>query len=128
MMPINNEQWAEATSQFTTAFQELESLQEAYWASMTKEQQLDAFCCVMRRLTKGELEDKRSYRGVLYDTFGFGPEAYSAAQMAGYLELHNCIFKKEALRELLTDVLKTIEIDIDPTVLNEAMSKHGIWV
>ena len=127
-MPIDDEQWQEATRQFENAFKELETLQEAYWASLTKEQQLDAFCAVVRRLSQGELDQGRSYRGVLYDVFGFGPEAYSAAQMAGYLELHNCIYKKEKLRELLTDVLKEIEIDIDPEVLKGAMSKHGIWI
>ncbi len=127
-MPIGDQEWQEASAQLEQGFRDLEALQEKFWAGLTLEQQLDAFCCVMRRLSKGELEDKRSYRGVLYDTFGFGPEAYAAAQMAGYLELHNCIFKKDELKELLTDVLKDIEIDIDPEVLSKAMSKHGIWV
>ena len=127
-MAIGDQEWQEATAQLETAFQNLEKLQEEYWASLTKEQQLDAFCSVMRRLHRGELVEGRSYRGVLYDVFDFGPESYAAAQMAGYLELHNCIFKRGSLEEVLTDVLREIEIEIDPVVLVKAMRKHGIYI
>jgi hypothetical protein len=106
----------------------LETQQEEYWAGLTKDQQLDLFCCVVRRLVKGEIDDNRSYRGILYDTFGWGPEAYAVAQMAGYINLHNAIFKKERIHEILVDVLKDVEIDIDPEVLNQALGKHGVWV
>lgn len=64
---------------------------EDYWNSLSKEQQLLAFCAVARRIYKGELEDRGTYRYVLYDVFGFGPEAYAIAQESGYLEIHNAI-------------------------------------
>ena len=127
-MPIGDEQWQEMTAQLQAGIKAMEENQEAYWNSLTAEQQLDLFCCVVRRLVKGELDEGRSYRGVLYDTFGWGPEAYSVAQMAGFIELHNAIYKREHLREIFEDVLKEVDIDIDPEVLSEAMSKHGIWV
>lgn len=76
---------------FTKAMQDIEDESEKYWNSLTKEQQLDVFCAVSRRIMKGELEDKGSYRYVLYDVFDFGPEAYAPAQMAGYLSIHNAI-------------------------------------
>ena len=65
--------------------------QESFWSTLTKEQQLMAFCHVIRQVTKAELEDQRSYRGILYDVFGFGPEAYSYALAAGFMDLHNAI-------------------------------------
>ena len=68
---------------FTKAMQGIEDESEKYWNSLTKEQQLDVFCAVSRRIMKGELEGKGSYRYVLYDVFDFGPEAYAPAQMAG---------------------------------------------
>ena len=76
---------------FTKAMQDIEDESEKYWNSLTKEQQLDVFCAVSRRIMKGELEDKGSYRYVLYDVFDFGPEAYAPAQMAGYMSIHNAI-------------------------------------
>ena len=127
-MPIGDEQWQEMAAQLQQGIKAMEQEQEAYWNSLSKEQQLDLFCCVVRRLVKGELDEGRSYRGVLYDTFGWGPEAYGMAQTAGYLELHNAIFKKERLREIFEDVLKDIDVEIDPEVLSEVMGKHGIWV
>lgn len=76
---------------FEQAQESIELEQEAYWNSLSKEKQLMAFCCVVRRLVKGELEEHGSYRYILYDTFGFGPEAYVQAQAAGFIDLHNSI-------------------------------------
>jgi hypothetical protein len=127
-MKFGDDEWQEMTAQFERSFKDLETQQEEYWASLNKEQQLDLFCCIVRRLVKGEIEDGRSYRGILYDTFGWGPEAYAVAQMAGYINLHNAIFKKERIHEILVGVLKDVEIDIDPEVLNQVLGKHGVWV
>ncbi len=76
---------------FTESMNKLEQEQEQYWNSLSKDQQLSAFCSVVRRIYRGELQECGSYRYVLYSVFGFGPEAYAAAQMAGYLSIHNIL-------------------------------------
>ena len=76
---------------FNEAMAEIEKDSEDYWNSLSKEDQLKAFCAISRRIYKGEIEERGSYRYVLYDVFGFGPEAYAPAQLAGYLEIHNSI-------------------------------------
>jgi hypothetical protein len=86
---------------FKVVMDEMEQEQESYWSGLTPHQQLLVFCAVVRRICKGELEDGRSYRGVLYSTFGWGPEAYMPAQLAGYLELHNAIMQDNHERQLL---------------------------
>ena len=66
------------------------------WNSFSNEDQLLLFLAVVRRIYKGEYELRGSYREVLYDVFGFGPEAYMPAQMAGYLDIHNaCVLDQE---------------------------------
>ena len=65
--------------------------QDQLWDSLTPDQQLLLFCKVVRKLVQSELVDQRSYRGVLYDEFGFGMESYVQAQISGFLELHNAI-------------------------------------
>jgi len=65
-----------------------------FWNTLTKDEQLLAFCEVVNRLVQGELVDKRSYRGVLYDTFGFGLDSYVTAQISGFIDLHNAIDRK----------------------------------
>lgn len=81
----------ETSDFYTEAMKKLENEQEYYWNSLTKDEQLKAFCAVTRRLVKGELDDKGSYRWVLYDVFGFGPEAYTQGMDCGYMALHNAI-------------------------------------
>lgn len=76
---------------FIEAMNLVEKDSEDYWNSLSKEDQLRAFCAVSRRIYQGEIVDHGSYRHVLYGVFGFGPEAYASAQMARYLEIHNAI-------------------------------------
>ena len=82
----------EASKVFNETMKELEDKSEHYYNSLTKEQQLDVFCAISRRIYRGEIEEQGSYRYVLYQVFGFGPEAYAQAQLAGYLAIHNSIY------------------------------------
>lgn len=83
------------SNNITKAFEELENSfaeeRAAFFNCLTKNQQLLVFCEVVNRLVKGEIEGRRSYRGILYEIFEFGTEAYSLAQISGFLELHNSI-------------------------------------
>ena len=89
------QKWQDASDQFNEVMKLIENESEEYWNSLSKEQQLKVFCAVSRRIYKGEIEERGSYRYVLYQVFGFGPEAYAPAQMSGYLSIHNAIFDSE---------------------------------
>ena len=80
---------------------ELEEDHSKFWNSLSKDDQLKAFCSVMRLLYKAELEEHGSYRYTLYDVFGFGPESYVAAQVSGFLAIHNAIWDGERLGQLI---------------------------
>lgn len=111
---LDDEKWRELSRTFQEAIAEDERTQEEYWDSLTDEQQLDAFCCVVRRILKGDVTDQGSYRYVLYEVFGWGPEAYVPAQCAGYLTIHNLIYdgiryqEEHGASELATE-LATLE-------------------
>jgi hypothetical protein len=92
---------SEMGQRFQKVVDAMEKEQEDFWYSLTKEQQLLAFCAMSRRIVDGEIKQKGSYRYVLYNVFGFGPEAYMAAQCAGYLDIHNAIFDAEHEADLL---------------------------
>ena len=81
---------------------------EAFWDSLSKDEQLKVFCAVVRRIHKGEIEERGSYRYVLYDVFGFGSDAYMVAQDAGYLNIHNAIFTAES--ETFKDLTKDLDL------------------
>ncbi len=80
---------------------ELEEDHSKFWNSLSKDDQLKAFCSVMRLLHKAELEEHGSYRYTLYDVFGFGSESYVQAQVSGFLAIHNAIWDGERLGELI---------------------------
>lgn len=97
--------------QFNATMKEMENEQEVFWESLTKEQQLQVFCCVARRIYDGEIKQRGSYRYVLYDVFGWGPEAYVAAQDAGYLSIHNTLFDGQETKHILKSFCKKYNID-----------------
>lgn len=91
----------EISDSFNQAMSAIESDQETFWNSLSKDEQLKAFCAVVRRIHRGEIEEPGTYRYVLYNVFGFGPESYVPSQMAGYLSLHNAVFDGEHERDTL---------------------------
>lgn len=100
----------ELNETFENVYKLIEQEQDSYWNSLSKEEQLKAFCAVVRRIYQAELVDQGTYRHALYSVFGFGPESYGQAQMAGYLALHNSIMAS----------------DHDLNLLEAFCTKHGL--
>jgi hypothetical protein len=106
------------------AYDEYQNMCRSYYSSLEPEEQLMAFCAIVEKLCEGELDDARSYRGILYDTFGWGPEAYSAAQCAGFLGLHNSIYRFDDLETVFKNTLEELNITVEPDQLRDALAKH----
>lgn len=47
---------------------------------------------VVSTIFRGEAVEQGSYRYILYDLFGFGPESYGIGMMAGFLDIHNKLY------------------------------------
>ena len=114
----------ESGNAFAKAMDEYQQMANSYYSGLEPEEQLWAFCSIVEKLCKGELDEHRSYRGILYDTFGWGPEAYAAAQCAGFLGLHNSIYKFEDLEIVFKNTLKELKLEVDDEKLTEALAKH----
>lgn len=91
----------EISDAFNKAIEENKTRYNEKWKALSPDDQLDYFCAVVERIHEGDVVQKRSYRGVLYDVFGWGPEAYMAAQCAGYLDIHNMIFDSNEMQDIL---------------------------
>ena len=91
----------ELSNSFQRWEQELEEDHDKFWNGLSKDDQLKAFCSVMRRLHKAEIEEHGTYRYTLYDVFGFGHESYVEAQVSGFLAIHNAIWDGERLSKLI---------------------------
>ena len=88
---LNSPEWIEACQAYRQAVEEYNQKMQKWWENLPSEEQQWAFYNVCRRIYQGDVIDCRSYRGVLYDTFGWGPEAYAIGMEARYMELHNLL-------------------------------------
>ena len=66
---------------------------DKFWDSLSPEDRLLAFHSVCKRIFKGDIEERGSYRYVLYDVFGFTPDAYMIGMDCGYMSIHNLLFR-----------------------------------
>jgi hypothetical protein len=92
-----------ASEEITKALEEgkLESETAAnqFWDSLSYDDKCNAFHAVVSKLFEGEIRIKGSYRYVLYDVFGFGPDMYIRGMDCGYMALHNSIMTEEQFNE-----------------------------
>lgn len=116
----------EISKVFNDRMKELEDKQETYWNSLSKEQQLSVFCAISRRIYDGELEKQGSYRYILYDVFGFGPESYVQAQYAGYLSIHNSIYPDDHDKKLLLEFCKKYQIENAETKVSNFIGGNNV--
>lgn len=64
---------------------------EKFWDNLSEDDKLYAFYSVCKRIYHGDVEQRGSYRYVLYDVFDFGPESYIVGMDCNYMTLHNLL-------------------------------------
>jgi hypothetical protein len=85
----------EVSELFENARKEDEKNANDFWNSLSYDDKCKAFYAVVSRIYEGDIRLKGSYRYVLYDVFGFGPEMYTRGMDCGYMALHNSIMTDE---------------------------------
>jgi len=81
----------ELTRIYREARQEYDNEAEQFWEALSYEDKLKAFYIVSKRIHKGDVIDRGSFRYVLYNTFGFDMDSYVLGMDSGYMEIHNAI-------------------------------------
>ena len=76
-----------------------ESKLDEWWNSLSEHEREWAFYSVVKRIYRGEVVDKGTYRYVLYDIFGFGRGMYTRGIDCGFMALHNSIMTDEQFNE-----------------------------
>ncbi len=90
-----------------------------FFESLSQDDQIKVFYHVCRTIWLGELMERRTYRGVLYDMFKFGPETYCVGMDCGFFDIHNELFTAYSIDESLDDVLQYLNIELDKDKLNK---------
>lgn len=86
---------------------------EDFFNNLSYEDKLKAFYHVVKNIHDAEINEKLTYRGVLYDKFKFDKDSYSIGMNCGFLDLHNSIYTSEDLKKNLQSVLNQLKITVD---------------
>lgn len=121
-MDFNSPEWKELSEQYCKAADDYQASAMELWNSLPYDDRLKLFCAVCGLIYEGDIKRKGTYRYVLYDVCGFGPDAYATAQHAGYLSIHNAIFDSEHIDEAIKDFV-TNHLDVTKDNLDEQISK-----
>ena len=103
IMQDKMDEYMEASAKISKAFEEDRRANDIaaghFWNSLSYEDKCNAFHAVVSKIFQGEIREKGTYRYVLYDVFGFGPDMYARGMDCGYMALHNSIMTDEQFAE-----------------------------
>lgn len=126
MTIFNDEKWQEISDALQETTKANKEAEDKFWSSLSKEDQLHAFCSVVKRIVAGELDQQTTYRYVLYDIFGFEPNSYTRGIDCGYMALHNSIFSTEEEFNFLKGFAKHLGHEVDDNeISNYLFRKYG---
>ena len=91
---------------------------KAYFETLDTDTKLLLFYHITNTIYENYFIDKRSYRGLLYDKFDFGPEAYGLGYSSGMFAIHNAIFTPDDLEESFNDLVKHLKLELSEKELD----------
>ena len=91
-----------------------------YFDSLETDNQLLLFFHITNVIFENYFKDNGSYRGLLYDKFKFGPEAYSLGMDSGMFTLHNSISTPDENEERFNALMKFLKVELSKEDLKSA--------
>lgn len=83
-----------------------------YFESLEINIQFLLFFHITNTIYENYFNDKGSYRGLLYDKFGFGPESYGLGLDSGMFSVHNAISTPEENEAKFQALVKYLKLDL----------------
>jgi hypothetical protein len=102
------------------ALEQYQQKAKEYFVSLNTDNQLLLFFYFTNIIFENYFKDNGSYRGLLYDKFGFGPEAYSLGCDSGMFTLHNAISTPDELEERFNALMKFLKLELSKEDMNSA--------
>ena len=109
---LNSEEYKEFLRIEEEALKQYSLKAKEYFKSLDMDDQLLVFFHITNVIFENYFNDNGSYRGLLYDKFGFGPEAYSLGCDSGMFTLHNSISNPEEIEERFQALMKFLKLDL----------------
>jgi hypothetical protein len=82
------------------AREEYEAENDAWWNGLTEAEREDAFYAVCKRIWKGDLVDRGTYRHTLYNVFEFDMSMYGRGMECRYMAIHNALYDGDELQKM----------------------------
>ena len=115
---LNSDEYKKFLEIQEEALEQYEQKAKEYYDSLGMDNQLLLFFYITNVIFKNYFKDNGSYRGLLYDKFGFGPEAYSLGMDSGMFALHNAISTPDESEERFHTLVKFLKLDLSQKELN----------
>ena len=115
---LNSDEYKEFLKIQEEALEQYTQKAKEYFESLEMNNQLLLFFHITNTIYANYFEDNSSYRGLLYDKFGFGPEAYSLGMDSGMFALHNAISTPDESEERFNTLVKFLKLDLSKKELN----------
>jgi hypothetical protein len=98
-----------------------------YFQSLDVDNQHLLFFHITKVIFENYFKDNGSYRGLLYDKFGFGPETYGLGMDSGMFTLHNSISTPAENEERFNALMKFLKLELSKEDLKSARNifTHG---
>jgi hypothetical protein len=117
---LNSEEYKEFLRIEEEALKQYSLKAKEYFKSLDMDDQLLVFFHITNVIFENYFNDNGSYRGLLYDKFGFGPEAYSLGCDSGMFTLHNAISTPDQLEERFQNLIKFFKLNLSREQMNSA--------
>jgi hypothetical protein len=114
----NSDEYKEFLKIQEEALEQYKQKAKEYFQSLEMNNQLLLFFHITNTIYANYFQDNSSYRGLLYDKFGFGPESYSIGMDSGMFAVHNAISTPDELEERFNTLVKFLKLDLSKKELN----------
>lgn len=108
---FNSNEYRELSRHIQEQKEKYEQEVENFWNNLSYADKLNAFYAVTKRIYKGDVEDKGSYRYVLYDIFDFDMDSYGLGMDSGYMDIHNSIRTVDEIESIVRKILSESQLD-----------------
>jgi hypothetical protein len=109
---LNSEEYLELLKIQEDATQEYQERAKEYFKSLGTDNQLLLFFHITNMIYQNYFIGSGSYRALLYDRFGFGPESYTIGMDSGMFTLHNSISTPKENAERFEALMKFLNLDL----------------
>ena len=109
---LNSEEYIELLKIQEEATQEYQERAKEYFKSLDTDNQLLLFFHITNMIYQNYFIGSGSYRALLYDRFGFGPESYTIGMDSGMFTVHNSISTPKENEERFQALMKFLNLDL----------------